>query len=111
MSALEESLALQMRAAKLPAWQPEYRFHPKRKWRFDFAWPDMRTACEVEGGNWTGGRHTRPQGFESDCEKYSEAALQGWTVLRVTGAMVKDGRALELVERAVGERSKGLDIL
>ena len=41
----------------------EYLFHPTRKWRFDYAIPDHKIALEVEGGVWTGGRHTRPRIF------------------------------------------------
>jgi len=102
VSELEALLAFQMRALGLPAWESEYRFHRDRKWRFDLAWPHLRLAVEVEGGVWTGGRHTSPTGFEADCEKYSEAAILGWRVIRVTGAMVKDGRAIDLIQRAIG---------
>ena len=60
---------------------PEYRFHPERKWRFDFAF-DGKVALEVEGGIWTGGRHTRGTGFAKDIEKYNTATLCGWKILR-----------------------------
>lgn len=76
----------------------EYKFHPRRKWRFDFAWPKMLVAVEVEGGKWVKGRHQRPQGFEADCEKYNEAARMGWRVFRFTGDMIEDGRALATLE-------------
>jgi hypothetical protein len=33
--------------------------------------------------------------------KYAEAVVAGWRVLRFTGAMVNDGRALEYLERAL----------
>lgn len=79
--------------------ETEYRFHDTRRWRFDFAWPDYLLAVEVEGGQWINGRHQRGKGFEDDCEKYNEAALDGWMVLRFTGDMVKDGRALEMLLR------------
>ena len=58
----------------------EYLFHPTRKWRFDYAIPDHKIALEVEGGVWTGGRHTRPQGFLSDIEKYNAGTLLGWRI-------------------------------
>ena len=61
----------------------EHRFHPERKWRFDFAWPAWRVALEVEGGVWTGGRHTRGAGFVKDMEKYNAATCLGWRFLRV----------------------------
>lgn len=68
----------------------EYRFAPPRKFKFDFAWPDYKVAVEMEGGTYTGGRHTRPKGFENDCEKYNLAAEGGWIVLRYTGRMLKN---------------------
>ncbi len=89
-----------IQAAGLPAPETEYRFAPPRRWRFDYAWPANRLALEIEGGTWTGGRHVRGRGYERDCEKYSEAALRGWRVLRVTSAMLRDGRALAMLERA-----------
>lgn len=101
MSELEHELSYMMALTGLPVPEREHRFHPTRRWRFDFAWPDHLIACEVEGATWSGGRHTRGAGFEADCEKYNEACLLGWRVLKVTGAMVRDGRALDVVERAL----------
>ncbi len=60
----------------------EYKFHPVRKWRFDYAIPAHKIAIEVEGGVWTGGRHTSPKGFLGDMEKYNTATAMGWRVLR-----------------------------
>ena len=51
-------------------------------WRFDYAFPDFKVALEVEGGVFTGGRHTRSLGFLNDIEKYNAAAVLGWTVVR-----------------------------
>ena len=62
----------------------EYKFHPTRKWRFDYAFPESMVAVEVEGGVWTGGRHTSGAGFLKDMEKYNTALLHGWRVYRVT---------------------------
>lgn len=93
-SALEERLWWLIRTTRLPLPEREYRFHKVRKWRFDFCWPDRKLAAECEGGSWIGGRHLRPLGFEEDCEKYNTAALEGWTVLRFTKAMINDGRAI-----------------
>lgn len=60
----------------------EHKFHPVRKWRFDYAIPAHKIAIEVEGGVWTGGRHTSPKGFLNDMEKYNTATIMGWKVLR-----------------------------
>ncbi len=68
----------------LPKPMREVRFHPTRKWRFDYAWPDHKIALEVEGGAWTNGRHTRGAGFIADMAKYNAAQEIGWRVFRVT---------------------------
>lgn len=80
----------------------EYVFARPRLWRFDLAWPELRLAVEVEGGIWMRrGHHSSGKGFESDCEKYNTAAIAGWKVLRVTPGMIDDGRALEVIQRAL----------
>lgn len=99
MSDLVATLRLHLRALEFPEWVEEYRFHPTRKWRFDFAWPEQRLACEVEGGVWSGGRHTRGKGFSNDCEKYNEAAVDGWTVIRVTAEQIESGQATDWLRR------------
>ena len=102
MSALEDTLEWQMRVAGLPPFEREVCFMRGRRYRFDFAYRPALLAIEVEGGRWTGGRHVRPAGYEADCVKYSEAAILGWRVIRVTDSMIADGRALDLVMRALG---------
>jgi len=79
---------------------PEYRFHPKRRWRFDFAYPELKIAVEVEGGTWTKGAHVRGKHFTSDCEKYNNAILLGWQVFRFTTDMIKGGHALAFLQSA-----------
>ena len=78
----------------------EHKFHPARKWRFDFAWPEVRLALEVEGGVWTGGRHTRGAGFLKDIEKYNVAACLGWRVLRCTPGTLLHRETIEAVKQA-----------
>ncbi len=97
-SEAEETLALHIDALGLPRPEREYQFHPTRKWRFDFAWPDSNLAVEVEGGVWTAGRHTRGSGFVADLDKYNQATLLGWMVLRFSTAMVESGDALDMIE-------------
>ncbi len=76
----------------------EYKFHPHRKWRFDYALPYEMTgyrrslAIEIEGGIWLPkGRHTTGRGYQADLEKYREAALFHWDVLRFSTWDVKRG--------------------
>jgi len=99
MSNLEQALALQMRGLKLPEPVREHRFDTVRRWRFDFAWPDIKLAVEVEGGVWSGGRHTRGGGFVADCDKYNAAAELGWVVLRYTSSQINDLSAIEQIKR------------
>jgi hypothetical protein len=63
---------------------PEYEFHPTRKWQFDYAFPLLKIAVEIEGGIWRqgGGAHSHPLNIERDIEKYNAAAILGWRVLR-----------------------------
>lgn len=97
----ERSMLTQLEWTHLPVPETEYRFYAERRWRFDMAWPADKLALEIEGGTWIAGAHNRGRHFESDAEKYNEATLQGWRVLRVTTDMVEDGRALAWIERAL----------
>jgi hypothetical protein len=67
----------------VPPYVTEHRFHPTRRWRFDFAWPDHRVAIEIDGASGSYGRHSRPGGMRADHEKLNTAAVMGWRVLRV----------------------------
>lgn len=84
---------------KFPGHEAEHKFHPERRWKFDHAWPHAKISLEIEGGAWIGGRHNRGAGYIKDMEKYSEAAILGWRIIRVTPQQVKNGQALELLER------------
>ena len=101
LSALEESLLMQIMAVKLPTPVRELRFAPPRRFRFDFAWPDKKLAVEVNGAHWVGGRHNTGSGMDSDCEKYALAVLDGWRVITVTSTHINSGEALQWIERAL----------
>lgn len=79
----------------------EYRFHPTRRWRFDYAIPAHHIAIEVEGGVWTGGRHTSPKGFLGDMEKYNTATLMGWRVFRTTPQELYSASTLAMLREAI----------
>ena len=76
----------------------EHKFLTKRRFRFDFAWLDRMIAMEIEGGVWTGGRHTRGAGYSRDLEKYNLAQLHGWDVYRFTPQDVRKGIAVAFVK-------------
>jgi very-short-patch-repair endonuclease len=78
-------------------WTGEHRFHPTRKWRLDFARPDIRLAIEIDGGVWTQGRHSGGQGQIDDMEKGNAAVAEGWQVLHFTPQQVRNGEAYRFV--------------
>ena len=105
----KDAFVEQCREAKLPIPKREWRFHQVRRWRFDYALPDLMLAFECEGGVWTGGRHIHPSGFLKDMEKYNTASLLGWVVYRFTPKEARNGEALELYRKAI-ETAQGLSI-
>lgn len=95
----------------------EYRFHHKRKWRFDFYLSKYKVAIEVEGGISTHrkgtettkngtqqvmqSRHLTYDGFDEDAEKYFEAELLGVFVIRASPRMVRKGIAASMALQAL----------
>lgn len=74
----------------MPAYETQHKFHPKRNWRFDVAWPDAKVAVELHGGIWSGGEHARPRGIRNAAEKQNAAIELGWVVLVYTTDMLED---------------------
>jgi very-short-patch-repair endonuclease len=98
----ESTLANQLRVLKI-GFEQEYKFHPKRKWRADFHIVGKNILVEVEGGVWSGGRHTRGKGYIGDMEKYNAAVVLGFQILRFSTEQVKSGLAVQQIEMMVGE--------
>jgi very-short-patch-repair endonuclease len=73
----------------------EVKFCATRNWRVDFLFRAESIIVEVEGGIWTGGRHSRGgKSFEEDAVKYNRATLMGYRVLRYSTAQVESGMAI-----------------
>ena len=87
----------------LPRPTPEYKFHPERKWRIDYYFEanGRRVGLEVEGGVWSGGRHTRGAGFKGDMEKYNAAASLGITIVRVVPGDLLKLETFNLVKKTL----------
>lgn len=89
----------------------------KRRWQFDYLWPDYHfaeglsasvevgTVLEVNGGIWAGGRHTTGAGFARDMAKLNAATILGYSVIQVTPQQLFSGLALDLVRRTIELRS------
>lgn len=99
----------------LPDPVPEYQFHAKRKWKFDWAWPTWeKVALEIEGGIYGTGKpcpkckrrgpggHSSVTGVLRDIEKYNAATVFGWRVLRCTPQQIDDGTVFGIVKEIWG---------
>ena len=84
----------------------EYKFHPVRKWRFDYAFTEYMVEVEVDGGVWTGGRHINPSGYINDMEKLNTAASMGWLVLRITTDDRFASKTYDLIKQTLLTRKK-----
>lgn len=101
------------RKYRIPMPLTEYRFHPLRRWRFDYAWiitnahwiqdgiPPQMVALEVDGAIWRQGRHTRGGGWLKDTEKLNEAAALGWRLLRCTPDQLCTVEMITTIRRAL----------
>lgn len=101
MSELESIAMNRIERAGLPVPVREHYFAKPRMWRMDLAYLDQMVSIELEGGTWSGGRHTTGKGFDGDCRKYGEATARGWRVIRCTREMVEDGTMVDLLRRVL----------
>jgi hypothetical protein len=116
----------QMQEAGFGDWKPhQFALRSGRKWEFDWALPELKIAVEYEGGLFGKGGGRRcpacnqlPKGehfmidrIVRDAEKYNEAAIMGWCVIRVLPKTVDSGLAILTIKRAVMVRKhwKGRD--
>ena len=97
----EAKLARELKTLKID-FEQEFKFHPERKWRADFHLIGKKILIEVEGGIWSGGRHTRGKGYIGDIEKYNAAVMLGYQVIRFSTDQVKSGHAIQQIEKMVG---------
>jgi very-short-patch-repair endonuclease len=67
----------------------------------DYAWPEYKVALEIEGGVWTGGRHSNPSGFVGDMEKYNALACAGWRLIRIEPKGLLKASTVELIRAAL----------
>jgi hypothetical protein len=70
-----------------------------RRWRFDMTIPELKIAIEYEGINSKKSRHTSAVGYTGDTEKYNEATIQGWRILRYTAINID--RAWKDIQRLI----------
>lgn len=100
-SALEVTFFRQIVGVGLPLPLQQYKWHPERKFKADFAYdfPPFKLLIEVDGGTWQQMGHSTGSGIERDHIKDAEALILGFKTLRLTGTMVKDGSGIKYLEQ------------
>lgn len=83
-SKAEAALLADLTAAGYPP-KVGHAFHEYVGWEFDFAYPTVKLAIEVNGR----GRHQSLAGYEADCQKLNAAIEQGWRVLQFPAVRVE----------------------
>lgn len=103
MSELSDMLSFQLKALQIPH-EREMKLIPGRKFRTDiFIQPHL--AIECDGATWTGGRHTRGAGVETDCEKQNLLVVYGYRPMRFTKRQIKLGLAVAWIQSALQVQS------
>lgn len=101
-SVLESRMARVLRRCNIPEPKAEVCWGPDRRYRLDFAFPDVRLVIEVDG--WAG--HFAPERRRSDHRRDYTLRQAGWTVLRYDWWEVTYDAAR--VAREIAETYRGL---
>ncbi len=92
--------------------ETEYRFHPERKWRADFALLDQRPPVLIEyDGLMRHGEnmgHASINGILRDVEKINHAQALGYRVYRGNAKTIQDGSFFTLLDTALMRVKEGV---
>lgn len=88
-SDIEALFSQQLAMTELPAPRRDYEYLRGSGHELDFAWPELMIGVEVQGM-----AHRIKSKFKTDIKKRARGLLQGWRVLEVGGAEIKDGTAM-----------------
>ena len=108
-SHLETALQSSFRAHRVDGWVREYKFHPHRRWRFDFAFLGEKIAVEIQGGTYVRGKHSRGRAQRNDIEKHNAAVVLGWRVLYGDTDMVRSGELTQTVLKLLNGQKDGTE--
>ena len=99
-SVLEAEFAKQARVYDLPPARRNYRFLEGRELEFDWAWPEVWFAVEIQGDV-----HRIKANFHRDVEKHALALLEGWILLPIDRPRLMSGRAILDVQALLARRA------
>lgn len=97
-SSLETKFAQLWAIAEGPDLEREAVLIKGRKWRTDFFHRPSMTCIEIDGGQWSNGRHTRGSGYGKDCEKLFRHAIEGYRTFKLVSSMIKPEIIAELID-------------
>lgn len=83
MSEPERTLETYWRMLGGPELVRECVFSEEQGWRLDFYHEETKTAIEIHGAVWTGGRHVTGKGFTGDRKKMNRAQELGIRVFEI----------------------------
>lgn len=82
--------------------QRQYKWHPKRRFRADFAFVEKRVLVEIMGTRSIKSAHTTVTGYHSDCLRMAEAVILGWRILYFDSVFKENwNEAVILLERVL----------
>ena len=70
---------------------------PPTKLEFDFAWPELKIAIEVQGGLHRRGGHTTAAGIKRDMYKMCIAQSKGWILYQIPPDWCKCGNHFKIL--------------
>lgn len=78
----------------------EYVAIPRRRFRWDYAWPTLKILVEIQGGVFLRGRsgHTSAAGVRRDATKNNLAVLYGYLPFQFTTDLVRNGSAVRFMK-------------
>jgi hypothetical protein len=90
----------------LPKFEPEVRFHPVRRWRWDWALENTKIAVEISGDIWAYKNKGHSGGHQGvgqlrDFAKMNAGQILGWVVLQFTPQQMKNGEAAFVIRDAL----------
>lgn len=80
-----------------------------RRYRVDYAWPDIRLGVEIQGGVFTRGAHGSVYGILQGYKKANDAAANGWSLMYfLPSEMLKTDTLTSIKKAYEWKRQNGL---
>lgn len=89
-----------------PELQTEFRFHPVRRWRFDYYHEPSKILLDLDGGTFVRGGHSRGAQMIKDHEKRNTATSMGYKVFVLSTGMLTSEFIKPIIEYAKRAMSK-----